>query len=56
MPVKKVRGGWKIVSYVSGKTLKKVYKTRREAEIASKTSLRRSKRKRSRGSSDRRYK
>ena len=47
MPVKKVRGGYKIVSYVSGKTLKRTYKTKAAAERASATSKRRSKRKRS---------
>ena len=44
MPVKKVRGGWKVVSYVSGKTLKKLYKSRRAAQNAAATSKRRSKR------------
>jgi hypothetical protein len=44
MPVKRVRGGWKVVSYVSGKTLKKLYKSRRAAQNAAATSKRRSKR------------
>ncbi len=26
--IKKVRGGWKVISYYSGKTLKRKYKTR----------------------------
>ena len=47
MPVKKVRGGYKVISYVTGKPLKRVYKTRRAAENASATSRRRSQRKRS---------
>lgn len=47
MPIKKVRGGYKVVSYVSGKTLKKTYKTRKSAEAASRTSKRRSMRVRS---------
>lgn len=50
MPVKKVRGGYKVISYVTGKPLKRVYKTRRAAENASATSRRRSQRKRSTGS------
>ena len=50
MPIKRVKGGYKIVSYVSGKTLKRTYKTKKAAENASKTSKRRSKRKRSTGS------
>lgn len=50
MPVKKVKGGYKVVSYVTGKTLKRVYKTRKSAENAAATSKRRSKRKRSTGS------
>ena len=45
MPVKKVRGGYKVVSYVTGKPLKRVYKSRKAA-----TSRRRSQRKRSTGS------
>ena len=32
MPVKKVRGGYKVVSYVSGKTLKKLYKSKKAAQ------------------------
>jgi len=47
MPLKKVKGGWKVVSYVSGKTLKKTYRTKKQAEAASRTSKRRSQRKRS---------
>jgi len=47
MPIKKVRGGWKVVSYVTGKTLKRTYKSRKAAENAAGTSKRRSKRKRS---------
>lgn len=50
MPVKKTRGGYKVVSYVSGKPLKRVYKTKKAAENAAKTSKRRSMRKRSTGS------
>ena len=50
MPVKKVRGGYKVVSYVTGKTLKTTYKTKKQAETAAKTSKRRSRRKRSTGS------
>jgi len=50
VPVKKVKGGYKVVSYVTGKTLKRVYKTRKSAENAAATSKRRSKRKRSTGS------
>lgn len=55
MPIKKVRGGYKVVSYVSGKTLKKTYKTRSAAEKASATSRRRSQRKRSTGAKRRGY-
>ena len=47
MPVKKVRGGYKVISYVTGKPLKRIYKTRKSAENASATSRRRSQRKRS---------
>ena len=36
MPVKKVRGGYKVVSYVTGKTLKTTYKTKKAAENAKK--------------------
>jgi len=50
MPVKKVRGGYKVVSYVSGKTLKKLYKSKKAAQNAAATSRRRSRRKRSTGS------
>ena len=44
MPVKKVRGGWKVVSYVTGKTLKRTYKSKKAAQNAAATSRRRSKR------------
>jgi ribonuclease PH len=47
MPVKKVRGGYKVVSYVTGKPLKRVYKSKKAAENAAATSKRRSMRKRS---------
>ena len=50
MPVKKVRGGYKVVSYVTGRPLKRVYRTKRAAENAAATSRRRSRRKRSTGS------
>ena len=50
MPVKKVRNGYKVVSYVTGKTLTRLYKSRAAAERAASTSKRRSKRKRSTGS------
>ena len=50
MPVKKVRGGFKVVSYVTGKPLKRVYKSRKAAENAAATSRRRSMRKRSKNS------
>ena len=50
MPVKKVRGGYKVVSYVTGKPLKRVYKSKKAAENAAATSKRRSSRKRSTGS------
>ena len=50
MPVKKVRGGFKVVSYVTGKPLKRVYKSRKAAENAAATSKRRSQRKRSKDS------
>ena len=50
MPVKKVRGGDKVVSYVTGKPLKRVYKSKKAAENAASTSKRRSQRKRSTGS------
>tara|TARA_R100000656_G_scaffold114808_2_gene87307 strand:+ start:602 stop:742 length:141 start_codon:yes stop_codon:yes gene_type:complete len=46
MPIKKTRSGWKVKSYVTGKLLKRTYKTRMAAERASATSRRRSKRKR----------
>ena len=44
MPVKKVKGGWKVVSYSTGKTLKRKYKTKAAAQRKSKTSGRRSRR------------
>ena len=50
MPIDKVRGGYRVRSYVSGKLLKRVYKTRAAATKAAATSKRRSKRKRSTGS------
>ena len=33
-PVTKVSGGWKVVSDVTGKTLKRTYKSKRAAENA----------------------
>ena len=48
-PVKKVKGGWKVVSYVTGKTLKRKYKTKAAAQRKAGTSKRRSKRKRHTG-------
>ena len=50
MPVKKVKGGYKVVSYVTGKTLKRTYKSKKAAENAAATSKRRSRRKRSKNS------
>ena len=50
MPVDKVRGGYRVRSYVSAKLLKRVYKTKAAATRAAATSKRRSKRKRSTGS------
>ena len=50
MPVKKVKGGYKVVSYVTGKTLKRTYKSKKAAQNAASTSKRRSQRKRSSGS------
>tara|TARA_R100001163_G_scaffold41333_1_gene31289 strand:- start:1703 stop:1918 length:216 start_codon:yes stop_codon:yes gene_type:complete len=50
MPVDKVRGGYKVRSYVTGKQLKRLYKTRKAAENAAATSRRRSQRKRSKNS------
>ena len=50
MPVDKVKGGYRVRSYVTGKMLKRVYKTRKAAQNAAATSKRRSKRKRSTGS------
>lgn len=51
MPVKKVKGGWKVVSYVTGKTLKRKYKTKAAAERRAGTSRRRKGRKRHTGRS-----
>ena len=48
-PVKKVKGGWKVVSYVTGKTLKRKYKTKAAAQRKAGTSKRRAKRKRHTG-------
>jgi threonine synthase len=45
--VKKVKGGWKVVSYSTGKTLKRKYKTKKAAMNRAATSKRRSRRKRS---------
>lgn len=50
MPVDKVRGGYRVRSYVTGKLLKRVYKTKAAAQRAAATSKRRSQRKRSTGS------
>ena len=50
MPIDKVRGGYRVRSYVSGKLLKRVYKTKVAATRAAATSKRRSMRKRSTGS------
>ena len=50
MPVDKVKGGYRVRSYVTGKLLKRKYKTRAAATKAAATSKRRSKRKRSTGS------
>ena len=50
MPVDKVRGGYRVRSYVTGKLLKRVYKTKAAANRAAATSKRRSQRKRSTGS------
>jgi len=47
MPVKKTKKGWKTKSAITGKTFKKNFKTKREAEAAWRTSKRRSQRKRS---------
>ena len=44
MPVKKVKGGWKVKSYVDGKLLKRLYKSKKAAQNAAATSKRRSKR------------
>ena len=46
MPIKKVKGGYKVVSYSTGKTLKKLYKTKKAAQTKAATSKRRSRRKR----------
>ena len=48
-PIKKVKGGWKVKSYVDGKLLKRLYKSKKAAQNASATSRRRSKRKRHTG-------
>ena len=48
-PIKRVKGGWKVVSYVTGKTLKRKYKTKAAAQRKAATSKRRSKRKRHTG-------
>tara|TARA_R100001163_G_scaffold3866_1_gene5502 strand:+ start:2051 stop:2233 length:183 start_codon:yes stop_codon:yes gene_type:complete len=50
MPIKKVKGGWKVISYVTDKPLKRVYKSKKAAQNAAGTSKRRSQRKRSTGS------
>ena len=47
MPVKKVKGGYRVVSYVTGKTFKRKYKTKAAADRAANTSMRRSRRVRS---------
>jgi hypothetical protein len=47
MPVKKANGGYRVVSYVTGKTFKRKYRTKAAAERAAKTSMRRSRRVRS---------
>jgi len=47
MPIDKVKGGYRVRSYVTGKLLKRVYKSRKAAENAAATSRRRSRRKRS---------
>lgn len=43
-----MKSGWKVISYVTGKASKKIYSSKKAAEIASATSKRRSQRKRSR--------
>jgi len=50
MPVDKVKGGWKVRSYVTGKMGKTLYKTKSKATAAAKVSKARSRRKRSKGS------
>ncbi len=47
MPVDKVRGGYRVRSAVTGKLLKRVYKTKAGAERAYATNKRRSRRVRS---------
>jgi hypothetical protein len=47
MPVRKVKGGYRVVSYVTGRTFKRKYATKAAAERAAKTSMRRSRRVRS---------
>ena len=50
MPVKRVAGGWKTKSAITGKWLKTTFRTKAEAESRCATSKRRSLRKRSRES------
>jgi hypothetical protein len=50
MPIVKVSGGYKVRSYVTGKLLKRKYRTRKAAEAGARRSSLRSKRKRSTGS------
>ena len=50
MPIDKVKGGYRVRSYVTGKLLKRKYKTKAAAQRAAATSKRRSRRKRSTGS------
>ena len=51
MPVEKLKNGrWVVRSYVTGKRLKRTYKTKAAAERKASTSGRRSRRKRSTGS------
>lgn len=51
MPVKKLKNGrWAVISYTSGKRLKRTYATKRAALNRASTSKRRSQRKRSTGS------
>tara|TARA_R100001086_G_scaffold232580_1_gene153858 strand:+ start:3242 stop:3403 length:162 start_codon:yes stop_codon:yes gene_type:complete len=46
MPIVKVKGGYRVRSYSTGRLLKKKYKTKAAAKTRSSTSRRRSKRKR----------